>query len=234
MTTAGSLTYWHTGMHCCNPRWESAYERFETPEQEKSKFRQRFRQMGFEQLGRDLRVVDLFCGRGNGLRALQEMGFRNLTGVDLSPSLLQQAPPEASRIVADCTDLRFEPGSVDIFVVQGGLHHLPSLSTDLPRCLDEVIRSLAPAGLFCVVEPWNTPFLRAVHLVCSHRLMRRLIGKFNAFATMVEEERTTYYEWLSSSSLIQAEVAKRFVPRTSCFGWGKWTFVGGKCLNETA
>jgi ubiquinone/menaquinone biosynthesis C-methylase UbiE len=189
--------------------------------------------MGFEQLDRSLRVVDLFCGRGNGLRALQEMGFRNLTGVDLSPSLLQQAPPEASRIVADCTDLRFEPGSVDVFLVQGGLHHLPSLPTDLPRCLDEVSRSLAHTGLFCVVEPWNTPFLRAVHRVCANKLMRRLIGKFDAFATMVEEERVTYSAWLFSQSLIQAEVGRRFVPRMSCFAWGKWTFVGGKCLSET-
>jgi len=232
MTTASSLTYWHEGMHCCNPRWESAYEKFESPKEEKSKFRQRFRQMGFEQLDRGLRVVDLFCGRGNGLRALQEMGFRNLTGVDLSPSLLSQAPREASRIVGDCTDLRFEAGSVDVFVVQGGLHHLPTLSTDLPRCLDEVCRSLAPEGLFCLVEPWNTPFLKAVHRVSANKLLRKLIGKFDAFATMVEEEQATYFAWLSSPALIQSEIKSRFTTRLSCFAWGKWMFVGAKRTRE--
>ena len=228
------LTHWHSGMHCCNPRWESEYERFESPEEERAKFRQRFRQMGFDGLDRALRVVDLFCGRGNALHVLREMGFRNLTGVDLSPSLLRQAPEEAERIVADCTDLRFEPESVDVFVVQGGLHHLPSLSTNLPLCFDEIRRSLAPNGLFCAVEPWNTPFLRAVHWVSSVKPLRAHIGKFDAFATMVEEEQQTYFSWLSSSTLIRREAEIRFSPRINRFEWGKWMFVGGKRSHEAA
>lgn len=228
MTTANSLTYWHEGMHCCNPRWERAYERFETPEHEQAKFLQRFRQMGFEDLDRHLTVVDLFCGRGNGLRALQKMGFRNLTGVDLSPSLLQQAPQEAGRIVADCTALQFDTGSVDIFVVQGGLHHLPDLQTKLPRCLAEISRSLAPRGFFCAVEPWDTLFLRSVHWVSAKKFLRARIGKFDAFATMVEEEQATYYAWLSSAAFIRSEAERWFKPKISRFAWGKWTFVGEK------
>jgi len=189
--------------------------------------------MGFEDLDRNLTVVDLFCGRGNGLRALQEMGFRNLTGVDLSPSLLQQAPQEARRIVADCTALQFDPGSVDVFVVQGGLHHLPDLSTNLPLCLDEVSRSLTPSGLFCAVEPWDTPFLRGVHWASANKFLRARIGKFDAFATMVEEEQATYFAWLSSAAFVRSEAERRFKPKINRFAWGKWTFVGGKQSHET-
>ena len=234
MTRANALTHWHAGMHCCNPRWEHAYGKFESPEEERSKFLQRFRQMGFEDLDRNLTVVDLFCGRGNGLRALQEMGFRNLTGVDLSPSLLHQAPQEAHRSVADCTALQFDPGSVDVFVVQGWLHHLPDLSTNLPRCLDEISRSLASSGLFCAVEPWDTLFLRGVHWASANKLFRARIKKFDAFATMVEEDQTTYFAWLSSAALVRSEVECRFNPKMNRFGWGKWMFVGGKQSRETS
>lgn len=132
------VIHWHAGIHCCNPRWEAAYERFESPAEEKRKFRERFLRMGCERLDRSLKVVDLFCRRGNALRVLRDIGFTNLAGVGLSPSLLTQAPADVERIVADCTNLRFEPGSVDIFVVQGGLHHLGDLRRMLLRCLDQI------------------------------------------------------------------------------------------------
>jgi SAM-dependent methyltransferase len=233
MKEASPLTHWHAGAHCCNPRWENAYEKFESPEEERSKFRRRFRQLGLDKLDRNLRVVDLFCGRGNGLRALQEMGFQNLTGVDLSPSLLDQAPPDVNRIVADCTALQFDPGSVDVILVQGGLHHLPDLSTNLPRCLDEVSRSLAPNGVFCAVEPWDTFFLRSVHWASANRFLRARIEKFDAFATMVEEEQATYFVWLSSAAFVRSEVERQFKPKLNRFSWGKWIFVGGKQSCET-
>ena len=67
--------------------WEQAYLRFQSPEQEVRKFVRRLRKLGATDWPRDAAVVELFCGRGNGLRALERLGFSNLTGVDLSPSL---------------------------------------------------------------------------------------------------------------------------------------------------
>lgn len=232
MTGTGDITRWHPGVHCCNARWEDAYQRFESELEEKKKFRERFRRLGFDDLDRSLKVVDLFCGRGNALRVLQGMGFADLTGVDLSPSLLAAAPASTTRIVADCTDLRFEPGSVDVFVVQGGLHHLGDLPRMLPRCLDEIFRCLAPSGLFCAVEPWDTWFLRTVHALSFWEPARRRSDKLDAFATMVEEERETYYAWLSSASFIRNEVVARFAVRMNHCSWGKWMFVGSKTGHE--
>ena len=66
-----------------NP-WEAAYLRFETPQEEVRKFISRLNRIGASQWPRDARIAELFCGRGNGLRALATLGFTNLEGVDLS------------------------------------------------------------------------------------------------------------------------------------------------------
>src|SRR4051794_26273279 len=71
--------------NCCNlSQWQRAYERFETPEQEVRKFERRLRWFGAHAWPRSWHIADLFCGRGNNLVALERLGFRNLTGVDLS------------------------------------------------------------------------------------------------------------------------------------------------------
>jgi len=215
------MEYWHAGLHCCNERWERAYERFETGEQEQRKFRKRFERLGLDRLQRDAVVVDLFCGRGNGLRVLKDLGFTNLTGVDLSPHLLGQAPDGIRKIVADCTDLTFEADSVDVFIVQGGLHHLPELGTSLPACLSGISRALVKEGSFYVVEPWETPFLKAVHWITRQGLARRCVSSFDAFATMVEEEWDTYRQWLDQPEQIRSVFADHFELE-------RWKLAGGK------
>src|SRR5438477_12963424 len=76
--------------------WEAAYLRFETPEQEIQKFLRRLQKLGASQWPRDAQIVELFCGRGNGLQALHRLGFNHLEGVDLSPRLLAQYEGSAS------------------------------------------------------------------------------------------------------------------------------------------
>src|ERR1700693_3052243 len=70
--------------------WEAAYLRFETPEQEIQKFITRLNRMGATEWPRDAEIGELFCGRGNGLVALERLGFTRLEGVDLSPRLVAQ------------------------------------------------------------------------------------------------------------------------------------------------
>ncbi len=87
------------------PAWEAAYKRFETPEQEIQKFIGRLTRFGFADLLKQARIVEIFCGRGNGLVALERMGFTNLEGVDLSDSLLEEYQGPASciwRIASTC------------------------------------------------------------------------------------------------------------------------------------
>ena len=58
--------------------WESAYLRFETPEEEIGKFIGRLNRLGAAQWPRGTEIVELFCGRGNGLIALERLGFTRL------------------------------------------------------------------------------------------------------------------------------------------------------------
>src|SRR5580765_2631992 len=150
--------------------WEAAYLRFETPEQEIQKFVSRLQKLGAAQWPRNAEIVELFCGRGNGLNALERLGFTHIEGVDLSPRLIAQYRGSAKCFVGDCRQLPFADCSKDVLIVQGGLHHLPTLPEDLEKTLSEMQRVLRKGGRVVFVEPWLTPFLRFAHAVAENPL----------------------------------------------------------------
>jgi 2-polyprenyl-3-methyl-5-hydroxy-6-metoxy-1,4-benzoquinol methylase len=76
--------------HLPNDPWEAAYIRFETPEQEVRKFIGRLKFMDAMKWRRNAKIVELFCGRGSGLRALHQLGFNQVEGIDLSRSLIAE------------------------------------------------------------------------------------------------------------------------------------------------
>jgi SAM-dependent methyltransferase len=206
--------------------WEAAYLRFETPEEEIRKFTERLRRLGVSEWPRETNMVELFCGRGNGLQALARLGFRNIEGVDLSPRLLAEYTGEARCYAGDCRELPFADKSKDAAIVQGGLHHLPVLPDDLERVFAEVRRMLRPEGRVVFVEPWLTPFLRFVHGVAQNSAARGVSMKLDALATMIENERQTYENWLGRPREISQLAQRYFQPEHESFAWGKWNFVG--------
>jgi ubiquinone/menaquinone biosynthesis C-methylase UbiE len=206
--------------------WEAAYLRFETPEEEIRKFIRRLTRLGAPQWPRDAEIVELFCGRGNGLIALQRLGFTRLEGVDLSPRLLAKFKGSAKCTVADCRRLPFADRSRAILIVQGGLHHLPTLPDDLDQAFSEMQRVLRKDGRVMFVEPWRTPFLTFVHLISEISPVRRISSKMDAFATMTEYEIRTYEQWLGQPELIKKIARAHFVPVHESFAWGKWNFLG--------
>lgn len=214
------------GETCCDPEWEAAYKRFETPEQEIEKFLKRLRAFRLHELPKETRAVELFCGRGGGLIALQRIGMTNIEGVDLSETLLQQYRGVAKLHLADCRKLPFKDGSFDAAIVQGGLHHLPTLPEDLESVLSEVSRILKSEGNFYVVEPWLTPFLRLVHAIVQQPLVRRIYEKGDAMAEMIEHERATYEQWLGQPIDILKVFSRHFRVQQQTTAWGKLRYVG--------
>jgi hypothetical protein len=85
---------------------------------------------------------------------------------------------------------------------------------------------LRPSGRVVFVEPWLTPFLRLVHAVAQNPMARRLSVKLDALATMIENERQTYENWLSRPKEISQLARRYFQPEQESFAWGKWNFVG--------
>lgn len=208
--------------------WEAAYLRFETPEEEIAKFARRLVRLGAREWPRDAAVAELFCGRGNGLRALARLGFHRLEGVDLSARLLALCPPEFGRHQADCRTLPFASASQDILLVQGGLHHLVTLPDDLERVLAEAARALRPGGRFVVVEPWRTPFLSLVHVGCRQSWLRRISTKVDALAAMIDGERASYEQWLGQPERVLRSLEASFTTERKSIGWGKLMWVGRK------
>ena len=208
--------------------WETAYSRFETPEQEVQKFIRRLIAMGALSWKRECEIVELFCGRGNGLVALTKLGFSRIEGVDLSPSLLSQYTGPARCHAGDCRTLPFDDGSKDMIIIQGGLHHLQVLPADLDRCLSEMHRVLKTNGKVLIVEPWLTPFLSFVHWVCGRKMARLLFSKIDSLATMIEHESGTYHQWLRQPGVVLNTLDRYFVPEHSACRWGKLMFAGRK------
>ena len=206
--------------------WEAAYLRFETREEELQKFLRRLRKLGAVAWPRDAQVVEIFCGRGNGLHALQDLGFTQVEGVDYSAALVSNYSGPARCVVADCRQLPFSDASRDIVIVQGGLHHLPELPADLEKVVSEVRRVLRPGGRFMVVEPWRTPFLRFVHWVGSFRVARRAWDKLDALETMTELEWVTYDQWLRQPEMVLRCLEENFATERKFIGWGKLMWVG--------
>lgn len=228
-TSSSGPVYWiEEGSPPVMEDWERSYERFETPEQEIRKFIKRLDRAGAREWPRDSKIVELFCGRGNGLKALEAMGFHKLDGVDISAPLLSRYDGPAKLYVGDCRSLKFPENSRDIIIVQGGLHHLQNIKKDLPAVLSEIKRILVPGGRVVVVEPWKTPFLDFVHLVLGFRLARTLWPKLDALAEMIEMEGAAYCEWLSSAKMITGAFDSLFEREFEIVSFGKILYVGRK------
>lgn len=194
--------------------WEAAYARFETPEQEVRKFIKRLKKLGIDSCPRTAEVLELFCGRGNGLIALNKLGFTRLAGIDSSASLLAGYSGPAECYIDDCRQLPFANCSKDLVIVQGGLHHLLVFPEDVELTLAEIHRVVRQDGLVVVVEPWLTSFLSFVHRLCRSNIARRLSQRIQALATMIYHERRTYEQWLSHPQEILSLLSKYF--RADC------------------
>ena len=205
--------------------WEEAYQRFETPAEEVRKFVRRLRRLRVDQWNRELKVLEVCSGRGNGMLAWRQLGFARVIGVDLSPALVNRSACRFQTIVGDARHLPVLTSSHDVAVVQGGLHHLLSMD-DLRDALAEMHRVLKPDGRAIIIEPWQTPFLRGVHLVAERRVMRRISSRLDAFAAMTDEERPTYEAWLARPQAILDMVSARFDTIVLRRRFGKLVFVG--------
>ncbi|HET6547750.1 MAG TPA: class I SAM-dependent methyltransferase [Solirubrobacter sp.] len=103
------------------------------------------------------RVLDLGCGAGRFLAALQDAGA-DPVGVEIAQAAVDRArnnvPGADVRLLED--DLPLGHGEVDLVWCSETLEHIP----DVAHALFEVRRVLKPGGRLLVTVPWNPPLIR--------------------------------------------------------------------------
>jgi ubiquinone/menaquinone biosynthesis C-methylase UbiE len=208
--------------------WEDAYLRYMTPEEEVRSFTERLTLAGVDKCDRNSRVVELFCGRGSGLNTLAKLGFTAIVGIDLSPTLLNQYSGNATRIAADCRQLPLANDSQDIVFSQDGLHHMSRFPEDVEQVLREIHRTLKKDGRAVILEPWLTPRLWLLRMLCRIQAFRKLSPRIAAFATMADLEYPTYDFWLSHPAEIIGLLAQYFRVERQLVRPGQLVFVGRK------
>jgi pseudaminic acid biosynthesis-associated methylase len=85
--------------------------------------------------------LEVGCNIGNQLLLLQEMGYSNLSGVELQSyaiDLARKRLPKASLSLGSALSLPYEDASFDVVFTSGVLIHISP--DDLPRALDEIHR----------------------------------------------------------------------------------------------
>ena len=99
-------------------------------------------------------ILDIGCGGGEFLYFLQEQGFTNLHGVDVSPEQIAAARKlgiQNVEVADACTYLKQHREPFQLISALSVLEHLNR--QEMFELLDEVVRALRPGGLFLAVVP---------------------------------------------------------------------------------
>lgn len=96
------------------------------------------------------RLLDVGCATGSFLRAVQTVGFTDVSGIDIAGPSIEAARRLGLRAVAgDFEKGVFEPASLDIVTMWNTLEHLPA-----PQAfVNEAFRVLRPGGTILVSVP---------------------------------------------------------------------------------
>ncbi len=90
---------------------------------------------------KDVRILEVGCNCGNQLLLLQEMGFTNLSGLEVQPYALERARSRIQGIhltQGSALDLPYDDAHFDLVFTSGVLIHISP--ADLSQALDEIHR----------------------------------------------------------------------------------------------
>lgn len=126
-------------------QWDQAAEALETDPMRPVRYRKCFRYLS--NLSRNTKIVEIGCGQGSGLSILQELGFQQLVGFEVSAERLQRARSKLRKgallVLGDPVGtLPLKTRSVDTVVSAATIEH-----TVNPRAfVREIARIVRPGG----------------------------------------------------------------------------------------
>lgn len=161
------------------------------------------------------RICDLGCGSGALLRMLEDLGYRNLEGVDRSPFQVEHRLSKAVRLGdgLKCLEEK-DPGSLDVIVTFDVIEHLTR--SELLQWANNVSRALAPGGRWIVHAPNAAGIFsgRIRYGDLTHELsfttqsFRQLAGVAGFTAVQVYEDKPTVHGVLSGMRRLVWEVGR--------------------------
>jgi ubiquinone/menaquinone biosynthesis C-methylase UbiE len=107
------------------------------------------------------RVLDVACGTGSLLAAVNDQKGISGVGVDISDQMVRNAAiknPGMDFHVSGCESLPFENDSIDIITACAAYHHFP----DVEAFAREAGRVLRPNGLIYIADVYLPAFLRLI------------------------------------------------------------------------
>ncbi|MDO6492997.1 MAG: bifunctional demethylmenaquinone methyltransferase/2-methoxy-6-polyprenyl-1,4-benzoquinol methylase UbiE [Cellulophaga sp.] len=146
-------------------------------------------------------ILDIATGTGDLAINLTKTGATKITGLDISPGMLEVGKQKVAAknldstidmIIGDSENLPFDDNSFDAITVAFGVRNFENLD----KGLTEILRVLKPKGTFVVLEtsvPTKTPFKQGYKFYTKYILPT--IGK------MFSKDRTAY-SYLSESASI--------------------------------
>lgn len=149
-------------------------------------------------------VVELMAGGAEMARRAKQLP-KPIVAIDLSHKLLSmnrgELVPDVVPVCASATRLPFQANSVDLFIIQGGLHHVRQI---VGNVLKEIARCLAPGGVVLASEPRNDNVL--------NRAVRRAFYRLHPIPDADEEDGFTEAQLraLMSDAGLNLQVYKPF------------------------
>ncbi|MFA5864850.1 MAG: methyltransferase domain-containing protein [Phycisphaerae bacterium] len=104
-------------------------------------------------------IVEVGCGKGRFLRAIKEIHPQNrVTGVDISPVLLSQAPESIERIESPMEALPLADNGFDVVFSVEAIEH----SANVEAAVAEMIRIAKPGGWVAIIDKQQSQWGRLV------------------------------------------------------------------------
>ena len=184
--------------------WHEAYDSGKQVERRRAAIPDKIRKLGLSTADRNTRVLDLCCGNGETLDALHAMGFRDLSGLDISIPGGLAADARFRVCQGSASKLPFDDQSLDWILIVHALHHLGP-AENVATVLEECHRVLKPGGRLGIVDFPSSLQIR-VAFWCFRRSFWLVTDYLRYFGSLIQEEwpflREYLREWPRVRSLL--------------------------------